>query len=426
VYCDFATAGCANVTQTIVTLNPTRTNADKYLEIGFTSGAGSIPADDDQTIKVRLQKSTNYNDNNDYSFDATKTDYADWSKITIYRAGSLIWGTEPGGGSSTPTPTPTATPTPGPTPTPTPTPTPPPGSVNVSTAAQLQAALNAATPGQTIIMADGIYSDRFVTTADGNALNKITLQGSRDAVIDAGSTSGGYALHLNGANHWRLIGFTVRNAQKGIMLDESSNCLIDGVRVHNTGDEAVHFRKFSSNNTIQNSLITDTGKRRAEFGEGVYLGTAVSNWGSISGGNPDTSNYNQVLNNTIGPGVTGEMIDIKEGTLGGLINGNIFHGDDLEGDPPDSWIDVKGNGYTISYNIGHNPAGSNLTDGFQVHKINNLAISGNNNVFSNNTANVNGPGYGFWIHSSATGNVVYANNQVFGAASGFANIPVTP
>ena len=65
IYCDFATAGCANLTQTIVVVNPAKTNADRYLEIGFTSAAGSIAASDDQTIKVRLQKTTNYNDAND-------------------------------------------------------------------------------------------------------------------------------------------------------------------------------------------------------------------------------------------------------------------------------------------------------------------------------------------------------------------------
>lgn len=65
--------------------------------------------------------------------DSTKTSYAHWTRITVYRAGILIWGTEPGGGSSTPTPT--LTPTPG-------------GSVvNVSNASQLTTALTNVQPG---------------------------------------------------------------------------------------------------------------------------------------------------------------------------------------------------------------------------------------------------------------------------------------
>jgi len=91
----------------------------------------------------------------------------------------------------------------------------------------------------------------------------------------------------------------------------------------------------------------------------------------------------------------------------------------------DSWIDVKGNNYTISGNIGNNTAGlSALLDGFQTHVP--LSGWGNNNVFSGNTANVNASGYGFRIQTSGTGNIVYSNNTVSGAGSGVANIAVTP
>jgi hypothetical protein len=416
IYCDFATVGCANLTQNVVSLSTARTNADKYLEIGFTSGAGSIAGAGNQTIKVRLQKATNYSDANDYSFDSTKTDYADWTRITVYRAGALIWGTEPGGGTSTPTPTPTATPTP--------TPTPGGSIVNVSNASQLATALANAQAGQTIQLADGVYSGRFVASRSGTSSAKITLQGSRNAILNGGSSSSGYGFNLK-ASYWRLLGFTVTNSQKGIMLDGASNNLIDDVYVHHVGQEAVHFRAFSSNNTIQNSLITDTGLQTPAYGEGVYLGTAQSNWGSISGGNPDTSNNNKVLYNHIGPNVTAEHIDIKEGTTGGTITGNYFDGNGISGDNyADSWVDVKGNNYTLNNNIGQNTTGqSALVDGFQTHVI--LSGWGKNNVFSSNTANVNASGYGFNIQTSGTGNVVYSNNTVTGAGSGVSNIPLT-
>lgn len=424
IYCDFATVNCANLTQTIVNVSPTRTNADKYLEIGFTSGAGSIAGGDNQTIKVRLQKTTNYNDANDYSFDSTKTDYADWTRITIYRAGSLIWGTEPGGGSSTPTPTRTPTPTPTRTPTPTPTPTPGGSVVNVANAGQLTTALANAQAGQTIQLADGTYSGRFVTTRSGTSSQKITLQGSRNAILNGGSNSSGYGFNLK-ASYWRLIGFTVTNSQKGIVLDGASNNLLDDVYVHHVGQEAVHFRAFSSNNTIQNSLITDTGLQTSDYGEGIYLGTAESNWDTISGGNPDTSNNNKVLYNHIGPNVTAEHIDIKEGTTGGTITGNYFDGNGISGDHfADSWVDVKGNNYLLNNNIGQNtPGQSALVDGFQTHVI--LSGWGNNNVFSSNTANVNASGYGFNIQTSGSGNVVYSNNTVTGAGKGISNIALT-
>src|SRR5687768_12338659 len=32
IFCDFATVGCSNLTQTVVNVSPSRTNADRYLE----------------------------------------------------------------------------------------------------------------------------------------------------------------------------------------------------------------------------------------------------------------------------------------------------------------------------------------------------------------------------------------------------------
>src|SRR5206468_3211841 len=85
------------------------TGADYYLEVRFAAGAGSVAAGGNTgEIQNRFSKTdwTNYNEANDYSFDPTKTAYADWSHVTLYRNGALVWGTEPGGAS---TPTPTAT-----------------------------------------------------------------------------------------------------------------------------------------------------------------------------------------------------------------------------------------------------------------------------------------------------------------------------
>ena len=96
-YCDYASVGTSNVTGTFVTMNPTKTNADTYLQIGFTSGAGSIAADASVSIQTRASKSdwSNYTQTNDYSFNATATTYVDWTKTTGYISGALQWGTEP-------------------------------------------------------------------------------------------------------------------------------------------------------------------------------------------------------------------------------------------------------------------------------------------------------------------------------------------
>lgn len=84
----------------------------------------------------------------------------------------------------------------------------------------------------------------------------------------------------------------------------------------------------------------------------------------------------------------------------------------------DSWIDVKGNNYTIRGNTGS----KSPEDGFQTHVINNLDW-GRNNVFTQNVANVDGSGYGFYIHNGEeTHNIVRCDNKVTGAAKGVSNI----
>jgi cellulose 1,4-beta-cellobiosidase len=99
-WCDYAgiTGSCSNVTGAFVQVNPARTGANFYLEVGFTAAAGAVTAGG-QTgeIQARFNKSdwSAYTETGDYSFDPTKTSFADWTRVTLYRNGVLVWGTEP-------------------------------------------------------------------------------------------------------------------------------------------------------------------------------------------------------------------------------------------------------------------------------------------------------------------------------------------
>jgi len=326
---------------------------------------------------------------------------------------------------TTPTPTPTPS-TPSDTPGPTPTPTPDGGRlVNVSSSAQLVAALKDARPGDVIKLADGTYTDASMKVGDytgayaanvsGTAARPISLIGSNKAVIDGGGTGRHYGLYLVDSDYWNIKGITVTNATKAVVLDHSSNVTIDSIDVHTVGQEGIHLRKNSSYNIVKNNRVWDTGLKNATYGEGIYVGSANSNWGRYSGGQPDRSDYNKLLGNHISH--TGaESMDIKEGTTGGLIEGNTFDGTGMSGSWADSWIDMKGNNWTVKGNTGMNAK----LDGFQVHGA--LAGWGNNNTFVDNTAEVNAKGYGFLLQNNVSGNVISCKNVVKAAASGFANV----
>ncbi|MEO3946010.1 endo-1,4-beta-xylanase [Gorillibacterium sp. CAU 1737] len=70
--------------------------ADTYLEVSFTSGT-LAPGAQTSDIHVRMSKAdwSNFNEADDYSRDITKTAYTDWTKVTAYQDGVLVWGIAP-------------------------------------------------------------------------------------------------------------------------------------------------------------------------------------------------------------------------------------------------------------------------------------------------------------------------------------------
>ena len=289
----------------------------------------------------------------------------------------------------------------------------PAATVTVANATELQAALTDPAPGSVIGLSPGIYAGNFTATGNGAESRPVTVCGTAGSILDGGRLDDGYVLHLNRASHWVLQGFTVRNGQKGVMVDETTHSVLRGLAVSNTGDEAIHLRKFSTDNKVVGNSIRDTGLRKPKFGEGVYVGSAESNWCDISSCGPDKSDRNEVSGNDIS-GTSAECVDIKEGTSGGIVRDNRFDGSSISG--ADSWVDVKGNDWTIDNNSGTNSP----VDGFQTHEI--VDGWGTGNVFRNNTAEVNGPGFGYSL-TPVRGNVVECSNSASQAGKGLSNEP---
>ncbi|MHA6782840.1 hypothetical protein ACVGOW_17865 [Pseudonocardia saturnea] len=225
-----------------------------------------------------------------------------------------------------------------------------------------------------IRLAPGTYTGTFVALGAGTSSRPIVLCGPRTAVLTAGTTATGYSLHLDAARYWQVSGFTVRGGQKGVMADATRDSRVDGLLVEGTGDEALHLRPNSTDNVVSNNVI-----------EGNDIATTRA-----------------------------ESVDIKEGTTGGIPRNNRFNGTGMT--DADSWVDVKGNGWTISGNVGTTAS----ADGFQLHRI--LDGWGRDNVFSGNTATVNGPGYGVNLSTNTDRNRVTCTNRAYNAAKGLADV----
>ncbi len=148
-----------------------------------------------------------------------------------------------------------------------------PGAVAVGEGADaLQAALDAAVPGAVLQLEPSVYHGRFRATAVATADAPIVLCGTAGTVLDGGDVAGGYALQLEGAAYWDVRDLAVRGGQKGVVLDATTHSSLSGLTISDVGQEGLHLRSGSSDNTVRSVTVERTGLTDPEFGEGVYVG----------------------------------------------------------------------------------------------------------------------------------------------------------
>ncbi|MEN3534622.1 cellulose binding domain-containing protein [Microbispora sp. ZYX-F-249] len=110
--CSWAVISCSTVTGTFQTISPGTATADRYLEVGFTSGslaAGASTGD----LQLRFYRADwqTIRQSDDYSFGPARTTYGDWDKVTVHQGGTLVWGTPPAGVTDpSPSPSPSTSP----------------------------------------------------------------------------------------------------------------------------------------------------------------------------------------------------------------------------------------------------------------------------------------------------------------------------
>ncbi len=188
----------------------------------------------------------------------------------------------------------------------------------------------------------------------GTKDKKITFCGDPEYTVIDGypNIHTGAGIQIVRSTHVRFAGFRVQNMLRAVDLQDTFWSEVLFITSSHTWHEGVRIRYNSSHNLLAHSHIQHTGKGYVGNGEGVYIGTAYGRTVAC-GEAQDQSDFNIIRNNTFGPHVPSENIDVKEFTTGGQIIENRFNGSDLKGIHASiSWIALKGRQYTVKDNIG--------------------------------------------------------------------------
>ncbi|MBN1154329.1 VCBS repeat-containing protein, partial [candidate division KSB1 bacterium] len=107
--------------------------------------------------------------------------------------------------------------------------------------ATIQGAIDAASFGDTILVAPGIYD--LDASIINDRIDNLSLCGSREedgnnsSIINAAVNPGTYpAIHFNNLINCNIAGFEIKNAHTGILLDHCSNCSIQNNYVHDNDE----------------------------------------------------------------------------------------------------------------------------------------------------------------------------------------------
>ena len=259
--------------------------------------------------------------------------------------------------------------------------------VYCSTVSEIQNALKDAKAGDKIIIKEGSYTGPwmkggyFYSNASGTEEHPIIIESEHSnnkSELVGLRNSGGAVFYLVGS-YWRINNIKMRVGQKGIIIDQGSNNIVNNCEVSEIGQEGIHIRDGSCNNVIVDTKIRDTGKQTPGFGEGIYVGSDKGKWQEFK----KECDNNIIRHCQIGPNVAAESVDIKEGTTGTIIEDCSFDGTGMTGQNyADSFLDIKGNNSVIRDNYGYRNGNTVITDAFQVHVQ--VEGWGQNNRFFNN------------------------------------------
>ena len=277
----------------------------------------------------------------------------------------------------------------------TPSPTPTPTFWVPDDYSTIQAAVNAASPGDTIIVRDGTYNENV------NVDKRLTLRSENGAVncIVSASKSSDPVFNVT-ADYVNITGFTVRDAYYrgyGIYLYEAEHCIVSDNKATNN-DYGVYLYDSSNNNIAINTASNNDWS-------GIYLDSSSNNniTGNTASKSFDGSIYlNSSSNNTL----TGNTASDNYGygiyldsSSNNILTGNAASGNGYDG----IYLYSSSNNNILTGNTISN----NFVNGIDLEKSSNNTIT-NNNASGNDFGSI-------WLWSS-NNNTITSNTATSNAA----------
>lgn len=282
--------------------------------------------------------------------------------------------------------------------------------INVTPTMNIQSALEEAQPGDTVALDDGEYAQDFKSVRSGTPEKRITITGSRKAVVKGKSES--RMIEIN-HSYITLDGFTVSGKQNDGKKSEDyvDKCIyilgskepevvredgmeyessLDGMVVSNLhitdcGGECLRLRSFITNAEVVGNKIEGCGRHDFMFpsstvnGEAIYIGTSSNQWddGKNSKSGPDLTKFIWIHENEI-DSQGNECVDVKEGATDVLVEYNVCSD---QRDPNSAGLDSRTDDIIFRYNEVVNCAGAGVRIGG--HTIDGHVYGVNNEVYGN-------------------------------------------
>ena len=205
--------------------------------------------------------------------------------------------------------------------------------VEVSTAEELQLALQSAIPNQEIIIEDGTYlgeigaglsgSDiaHFYSSQSGTQDEPIVLRGRNvgQVILSGGAASQETVLRIEG-DHWDIRNLIVDGGATGVTLSNANSNFLSSINISDTR-QALIIENASSNNVLRNFVVSSNNQSEGDLPVIQIGGIEVDS--DVSG--------NQIWNSVIGEDVTAELVAIGPNASSTEISFNQFNLDSTNG-----------------------------------------------------------------------------------------------